>query len=190
MKLTIDFETRSACDIKKHGAWVYSEHPTTEVLCLSLKWEGQQPFLRIPENGTDVGLSLHHADVIEAHNASFEYAIWLNVCMKKYGWPALPVEKLRCSAAKAAMHSLPRSLDGACRALGLPIQKDMEGYRLMLRMCRPRNARKGEPEINPKDPHGLYWNEDPADLERLYKYCMQDVIAEEALSNALADLPP
>ena len=28
--ITIDFETRSACDLKKAGAWVYSEHPTTE----------------------------------------------------------------------------------------------------------------------------------------------------------------
>ena len=33
--ITLDFETRSACEIKKAGAFGYSEHPTTEVMCLS-----------------------------------------------------------------------------------------------------------------------------------------------------------
>ena len=58
----------------------------------------------------------------------------------------------------------------------------MEGYKLMMKMCRPRKPRKDEPE-------GLYWHEDPKDLERLYAYCMKDVEAEECLSNALRDLP-
>lgn len=197
MKLTIDFETRSACDIKKHGAWVYSEHPTTEVLCLAVKIGGHSSHIIRDVNATpysseeirNLGILLERAATIEAHNAQFEYAIWTNVCVKTYGWPPLPVEKLRCSAAKAAMHSLPRSLEQACQALGLSVQKDMEGYRLMMKMCRPRKPRKGEPELNADDPHGLYWHEDPKDLERLYQYCMHDVEAEEALSNALRDLP-
>lgn len=197
MKLTIDFETRSACDIRKHGSWVYSEDPTTEVLCLALKCEGQPAgvwkmgaFDPAPKfYSRAIPDLLRGADIIEAHNASFEYAIWTNVCIKKYGWPELPLEKLRCSAAKASMHALPRSLEQACQALGLPIQKDMEGYRLMMKMCRPRAPRKNEPELNPHDPHGLYWWEDQADFERLYEYCMNDVIAEEALSSALSDLP-
>ena len=196
MRLTIDFETRSACDIKKHGAWVYSEHPTTEVLCLALlpydpdappdedgvtyitdifKYEDIRDPRRIP----DIEWYLDQPDEIEAHNMSFEYAIWTNIMVKRHGWPPLPIDKLRCSAAKASMHSLPRSLDGACQALGLPIQKDMEGYRLMMKMCRPR----------PNKGQGLLWQDDPNDLERLYQYCMRDVEAEEALSNALRDLP-
>lgn len=195
MKLTIDFETQSACEIKKHGAWVYSEHPTTEVLCLAYKWKGRTSGLIIPGvEPAEVVIPLlqdllSNATTIEAHNMSFEVAIWKNVCEKKYGWPPLPVHKLRCSAAKAAMHALPRSLGQACKSLGLAVQKDMEGYRIMMKMCKPRKPRKDEPEKNPKDPYGHYWNESPADLERLYLYCMQDVEAEEALSNALNDLP-
>jgi DNA polymerase len=190
MRAFIDFETRSACDIKKRGGWVYSEHPTTEVLCLAWKWENTKTQIWIPGYPTDwIAEGINRATEIFAHNASFELAIWMNVCVKKYGWPALPLEKLRCSAAKAAMHSLPRSLEGAGAALGLRIQKDMEGHRLMMKLCRPRKPRRGEPEINPSDPHGYYWNEDPAELDRLYKYCMNDVIAEEALSNHLSDLP-
>ena len=190
MKLTIDFESRSACDLKKQGAWVYSEHPTTDVLCMAYKEHGNPDCRVISSKNMRhegyhrvIATLIDQATTIEAHNAHFELAIWTNVCVKKYGWPPLPLHKLRCSAAKASMHALPRSLEQACMALGLPVQKDMEGYKLMMRMCKPRKPRKDE------DPNGLYWNEDPADLERLYQYCMHDVEAEEALSNALSDLP-
>ena len=183
MRLTIDFETRSACDIKRHGAWVYSAHPTTEVLCMAYKWEGEAPGIWIPGDSIDgISDALETASDIEAHNAQFEFAIWTNVCVPRYGWPPLPLEKLRCSAAKAAMHALPRSLDGACQALGLPVQKDAEGYRLMLKMCKPRPRKEGELP-------GILWHDNPKDLERLYEYCKTDVLAEECLSNALRDLP-
>ncbi|HPS94839.1 MAG TPA: hypothetical protein PK600_10270, partial [Deltaproteobacteria bacterium] len=191
MKLTIDFESRSACDLKKHGAHVYSEHPTTDILCMAMKWEGKPPFVVKPRTTTGAALKdlLEIADTIEAHNMSFEYVMWENIAVPRYGWPPLPMEKLRCSAAKAAMHSLPRRLEDACNALGLPVRKDMEGYKLMLRMCKPRRPRKGEPEDNPGDPYGHYWHDDPALHARLQQYCMADVVAEEALSNALRDLP-
>lgn len=32
-KVTIDFETRSACSIKDCGSWRYSLDPTTQVMC-------------------------------------------------------------------------------------------------------------------------------------------------------------
>ena len=34
MTVHIDFETRSKVDLKLVGAWVYSEHPSTEILCM------------------------------------------------------------------------------------------------------------------------------------------------------------
>jgi len=34
MRIHLDFETRSVCDLRKAGAYVYSKHPTTEVLCV------------------------------------------------------------------------------------------------------------------------------------------------------------
>ena len=183
MRLTIDFETRSACDIKKHGSWVYSEHPTTEVLCLAMKWEDLSPVIWAPGLPPDVYLeAIERATEIEAHNASFEYAIWENVMVKRHGWPSLPLEKLRCSAAKASMHALPRALGDACRALGLDVQKDMDGNKIMMKMCKPRPKRQG-------DLPGITWHDNRADLDRLYRYCMRDVEAEESLSQALRDLP-
>jgi len=200
MRITLDFETRSRSDLRKVGAWKYAEHESTEVMCLALKVDEDPVQIWImPEliEGWDnlwIELDIDHvfsadevldliesADIIEAHNMEFERAIWHHVLHKKHNWPDLPFEKLRCSAAKAAMHALPRNLEQACKALNLPVQKDEEGHRLMLQMCKPRKPSKANPNE---------WWETPDKLVRLFKYCMQDVEAEHCLSRALSDLPP
>lgn len=182
----LDFETRSQCDLKKRGTWNYSVDPTTEILCLSYKFENEPavviPRERIPTCHDEI-CKMFSADLLIAHNSFFEQSLIMNIGTPRYGWPRLPFEKLRCSAALAAMHSLPRSLEGAGAALGLPIQKDAEGHRLMLKMSKPRKPRKGE------DPNGIYWHESPEDLARLYSYCARDVEAEEMLVKALRPLP-
>ncbi len=33
--LYLDFETRSRCDLKKHGVYNYAQDASTEVLCMS-----------------------------------------------------------------------------------------------------------------------------------------------------------
>jgi len=33
--ITIDFETKSEADLPKVGAWAYSEHPTTDAICVA-----------------------------------------------------------------------------------------------------------------------------------------------------------
>lgn len=202
-KLTIDFETRSAAPIKKVGAAAYAEHPTTEVICLALKWEGQEPVIwyspkfrdaydgfRLAEVVVDLEVveMIESADVIEAHNAQFEYFIWKYV-MPRYGFEMFDVKKLRCSAAKAAMYGLPRDLAGACAAAGVPQQKDAEGSRLMLSLCKPRRPLKEEMLRDSDWETRLYWRGSSADFVRLGQYCMQDVRAEESLSSVLPELP-
>lgn len=203
-KLTIDFETRSRVDLKKFGAARYAEDPSTDVLCLALKWNGLQPVIWYPGwlvrrfpgledasgvTGSDIRRMVAEADVIEAHNAQFEYFIWKYV-MTRYGFPMLDASRLRCSAAKAAMYGLPRSLEQACRVLGVREQKDMEGSRLMMSLCKPRQALKAEKESDPDWASKTYWRGDEAAFVRLGIYCMQDVRAEEAFSDALPDLSP
>ena len=202
-KLTIDFETRSAAPLKKCGAAAYAADPSTEVICLALKWEGRDPVIWFAppfreatgsykpfELLTDQQVKrwMEEADVIEAHNAQFEFFVWLYV-MPRYGFSMFDSTKLRCSAAKAAMFGLPRDLSGACMALGVPQQKDMEGSKLMLRLCKPRAPRKEEKLRDPDWEHKLYWHGTPEEFAREGRYCMQDVRAEEALSAALPDLP-
>lgn len=202
-KLTIDFETRSAAPLKKCGAAAYAAHPSTDVICLAMKWKGAEPAIwfspqfRVAEaelNGVrilddeNVKEWIESAEIIEAHNAQFEFFIWLYV-MPKYGFKMFDPRKLRCSAAKAAMFGLPRDLGGACAALGVPQQKDLEGAQLMMRLCKPRQPRNDEKAANPNWEHTLYWRGTAQEFAREGQYCMQDVRAEEALSEALPDLP-
>lgn len=203
-KLTIDFETRSAADLRKVGAAAYAQHPTTEVICLALKYEDKPTYLwyspefallvKDYDNGKFVSSAVvkqwvGEANIIEAHNAQFEYFIW-KYTMPKYGFAMFDAAKLRCSAAKAAAYGLPRDLEGACAAAGVPQQKDTEGYKLMLTLCKPRKALKAEKLADADWESRLYWRGTPEDFARLGMYCMQDVRAEEALSNAIPDLKP
>lgn len=143
-RITMDFETYSKADIKKVGNWKYSEHPSTIVLCLywsvdhnpTEHWIEGDP---VPQALFD---AMQEVDEIEAHNMSFEYSIWLNVCIKKMGWPEMPFQKLRCSAALSRYHGLPGSLAGAAKALGNTEQKDTRGTFLIRKLCKPQKPRK------------------------------------------------
>lgn len=185
--LTIDFETRSEIDIRKVGAWLYSMHPSTEVLCMAQKAGDTPVKLLSPDlfyvhSKSKVRTVLGDYFTLEAHNAGFEYAIWHNIMCKRFNWPQISVDRWSCSAAKAASYGLPRSLDGASRAMGLATQKDMSGHRLMLKMCKPRTKWR-------KTGEGEKWHEDSDDLNRLYEYCKTDVETEYELSSALKPLP-
>lgn len=209
-RCTIDFETRSACALKTHGTWQYSVHPTTEILCLVFRlpywpdgetalWHPAFPHLRIQE--ADVNDKLKELfqwiltdGLVEAHNAWFERCMWVNIMAARYGWPVIPASSWRCSAAKAAALSLPRGLEDVINALRLPLKKDIEGAKVMKKLTKPRKMRKAEREAWAKEngrkkvkPPVLYF-ESKELFERLWEYCRIDVLAEEAVSEALPDL--
>lgn len=180
---TLDFETRSKADIKKVGAYRYSMDPSTSVLCVvyDLK-DGKGRRLWHPWAGGNPSDLLAHAQnggVLEAHNFEFEYCVWNFVCTRLYGWPKLSFKQGRCSAAKAAALALPRPLEDLGAALEVPVKKDMDGRRLMLKMSRPRKPTKNDPSE---------WVEGVHELERLFQYCETDVVAEEHCSLAMPDL--
>lgn len=196
-KVHLDFETRSACDLKKAGAYVYSMHPTTEVICMSYKIGNgitkNIPMILLSEENkqldnlfyvtesTDLLSAIKNPDVIfVAHNAFFEQVIYLNVLVKRFGWPEIPITRWRCTAAKASACALPRSLEGVTNALGLSVQKDMDGRRLILKYCKPRKTKDGS----------LKWWDDKDELNRIFTYCNNDVEAEYAVDHALPDLTP
>lgn len=175
----IDFETRSCVDIAKRGAEAYARDASTEILCLCYSI-GDGPIRRyIP------GLSDRPVDLFEhvaaglpvyAHNAPFELWIWAEIAHKRMRWPALSPAQTFCTMAMARAMSLPGALDAAARALGLPDGKDLEGRRLMMRLCKPK--RNGEFTCT------------PAELERLADYCARDVEIERELHKRLPDLIP
>lgn len=208
-KITIDFETRSLVSPKTHGTWGYAAHPSTDIFCLAYKlddlvsviWVNEKFFthahfekvadqmrldltLRFTFSPDQVLDYIAAADIVEAHNADFERAIWRRIMAPRYGWPDIPNHKWRCSAAKAAAHALPRALEKASPALFLTQQKDSAGHKIMMKMTKPRRPRKGE------DPSKIYWHDKPEDFLKLFKYCIQDVETEHCLSANLSDLSP
>lgn len=150
MILTIDFETRSAVtELGKTGPWPYAEHPSTDVVCLAVKVDGNAPVIWGRDGAgrlTTIGLErfVQLADEIHAHNCQFEMAIWRCIMHRRYGFPDIPLEKWRDTAAEAATHALPRHLEQACKVMDLAQKKDDEGHKLMLKMCKPRAPRKAE----------------------------------------------
>lgn len=168
------------------GAANYSQHPSAEVLWLAYdlkdgrgkrRW---RPGLELP---VDLFVHLAEGRLIEAWNSGFERWIWDNVCMPKYGFPALPHDQLRCAMAKARAFSLPPGLEDAAGVMNT-LRKDPAGKPLMDKFSMPRNPTKKDPRtrIMPED--------EPEDFERYGKYNDRDIQAEAMISARVPDLIP
>ena len=192
MRTILDFESRSPVDLRKRGVYVYAADPRTEILCCAVKRHGQPTLLWFPKLwamghrtlpgtttrliGDDEFLTLvTTAEILAAHNAQFERVMWHFIMNRRLGFGAQPINRWQCSAARAAAQALPRKLEQVGSALHLPVQKDIEGHNLMLKMSKPR-----------KD--GTYL-EDEESLIRLGKYCVTDAEVEELVEDTLLPLP-
>lgn len=167
------------------GAAAYSEHPTCEVLSLAYNLKdgkGERLWLPCMPPPQELFDHIARGGLIEAHNSGFEWLVWVNVCMKKMGWPPLPLKQLRCSASKCRAWSLPGALGAAARALELDQQKDIDGMRLLRKFSCPRSPTKADPRqrIDPLT--------DPVDGPKLYSYNVQDIVTESDLSAHVPDL--
>jgi DNA polymerase len=175
----LDYETYSECDIKIAGAYQYSVHPSTEILCMAFAFDDEPVQLWTPDNCCNLDklfLLVKNGSLIEAHNAFFERCIWQNVAIKKYGFLEVQASQWRCSAAQVAALALPRSLSGAALALECEQQKDESGKKIMLQLSQPKLATKKDSAIRySKD---LYADK----YEELYKYCIQDVETERNIT--------
>lgn len=184
-KIHIDFETRSKVDIWKSGAYVYASDLSTEVRCIAyavdkgpvkiirtldiLMHELADPFAELRE--------LAEADdtLFYAHNAIFEQLMW-HFKMQAFGFPRLPINRWRCTAAKALAHGLPKSLKDCAKALGCKELKDERGQAIMLKLCKPKSDGT--------------WEEDPELLAKQEEYCVQDVKTEREIDDPLPELHP
>ncbi len=102
----------------------------------------------------------------------------------------LPPSRWKCTAAKAAACALPRNLENAAIALDLPIQKNMDGRRLMLKYSKPRPqwskwVKGGRVGLEPKK-----WNDNEFEMWSIYEYCITDTEVERLLDTTLPDLTP
>lgn len=186
MLLEIDFESRSDKDIKIVGVYVYMASPLTEPFFASYKIDGGpvRRWRRGDPCPADIVAHVAAGCRIAAHNAGFERLLWQMILTPRYGWPAVPNEQFRCTAATAAALGLPRDLDGLSSALDLPVKKNKDGKALINFFSKPRRARKGEPP-------GVYFN-DPADhpekFGAFHDYCDDDVEAEAGADRRMVPL--
>lgn len=180
--LILDYETRSRVDLKRVGGWEYSVHPSTQVLCVAWRLGTKAELPNVKTKVWSPGIPSPYGELVKslcdpyiicvAHNAFFEQVITKNTLSRIINRPELktmPPDRWLCTATLAAALALPRSLEGASRVLGLTHQKDMDGHRLMLKMCKPRKATKTRAEG---------WHNKKSDLLRLMEYCARDVDAE------------
>ncbi len=178
--LFADFETRSPVDLRKCGADVYARHPETSTMAFGFAFDDDD--VKVVKMGycTNAAVYEHIAlgKPVVAHNASFEYLIWNYVYRRE--WPGLPElkhEQLICTMAMSYAMALPGSLEFAAAASGINIKKDMDGYRVMMQLCKPRDD-------------GSFWEPStaPEKFERMYKYCGVDVGVERLLYKRLMKL--
>lgn len=221
IKVTVDFETRSEAPLKKCGAFEYSMHGSSQVCCVAFKRNDaqkvylfgfgtmQSQFDTLPADFRHVWKDWIASPrfVFSAHNAFFEQCIYNNILVRRFGWPAIPIRKWRCTAAKAAACAIPRNLGDAGAVMRTTTQKDYEGHRVMMKLCKPtlawnkwhkawsqkyawtrgqhaKWAHVAEP-VKFHEPDAV-----PEDFQMLYKYCKIDVVAEEKLDASLPDLSP
>lgn len=187
--LVFDIETRSECDLKKCGAWEYSVYPTTNIFCVSWCIGTREDFMNAPIEsqikswspifGGDKQELVEHLldpDIIAvAHNAGFEQYITKHVLSRIFNDPRLKrlkPERFLCTASLASVLAVPRSLEGATKALKLSSEKDTEGRRLILKYTKPRKPTKN---------NTAKWHNKMSDLLRIIKYCENDVKAEVEL---------
>lgn len=178
----IDFETRSACDLKKAGAYRYSIDPTTEVLCLC--WAVEDGPVQLWRWGTPPPSELlqmirRNQCYLSAWNVGFERRIWRHIMHARYWWPSVPDEMWRDTQADAAALALPLDLDRCAKALKIDQHKDARGTRLINQLCKPmRYLDDGEPIFMER-------HQAPRLFDDLYEYCRQDVVVERAIHQAL-----
>lgn len=182
MVISIDFETRSTVNLKKTGVYTYALHPDTDVWVMAYAVDDGP--VRVWRPGDPVPSVFRNPEAVteyRAWNAEFERVVYAAVLARRYGFPRVPLEKWFDTAAQAAAMALPRGLGNAAQVMGLPVQKDQDGRRLMLQMSKPRRIEK--------DGTIIWWDE-PEKIDRLVDYCCTDVQVERALGKVLPPLSP
>lgn len=194
-----DFETANNADVdlKEVGAERYALDPGTSIICLVLRWQDGTSYVWTPGQHFLPPLAY---DEVEAHNAFFEQMIWKHILTPKFGVP-YPV-RWSCSMAKALYKGLAGSLEKGARMVAMPEAKDMDGSALTISMSKTITKKEWAERI-PADwagtkkawaatyePRARIDFATPEQLNRIYVYCKQDCVVEQALSTITGELSP
>lgn len=171
-----DVESSATVDLTVVGAYVYWAHPDTELLCINYTFDkGKTPIRRwriwdgepMPK---DLSRALDDpACLFEGWNANFERLACRHGLKRE-----IPIERFRCTMARARAMALPGKLELCAKALRMPVQKADNS--IMMKWCKPLP--------------GGGWADDPAEYEQLLDYCDVDVMTEIGIGDVIRDLTP
>lgn len=174
MILIVDIESCSAASIK-NGAAAYAEHMSTKVWVVSFWFcedinDEPDPFSwlpgeRIPE---DVIAHVESGGLMLGWNTGFEFAIWLHILAKQFGFPPTSITQWRDAQAVAVAANLPLSLQGTAAVFKGSPGKDMSGNKHMKSFAHAKDNGDGTytyPVLKGED------------LDRMVAYCEADVVA-------------
>jgi len=175
--LTIDMETRSRADIEEVGSWVYSKDPSTDILCIAV--DDTVYDLTIDKSCPNaLRTHVENGGLVNAFNTAFEYAIWTNILVPRYGWPVVPINNWRDTQYVCSINARPAKLELAAKVLGLAEQKDKGGKSLINFFCVPVSSGAAKGTFREPADHPERWAE-------MLAYCLQDVKTTRAIDAAL-----
>lgn len=161
-RVILDIETCGS-NLKRVGPHRYAAD--ADVRCLAYKideqptrlwWPGDPPLAEIATAGTVI-----------AHNAGFDRVVYDMILVRRYGWPAISLERWCCTMARSLTLALPAALGKVAAVLKLPAQKGDKA--IVARMAKPGPVT-------------------PEDLQKLGDYNKQDVETTYALDRWLPPL--
>jgi DNA polymerase len=178
--------------------WSFDQDPKVDL------WHREHPWIAKSKFPKELCERIASGELVEAHNAGFEFHIW-NIVLRRefpeFEPYVLKLEQMRCSAAKASCLSLPRALGDAVNAVNLPQKKLADGRRLINKLSKPQTRKVKtvdqdmiELGYSKKEATTVEtvteWCEEEAEHRKNWVYCAQDVRAERGLSNFCPEMTP
>jgi len=154
-----DFETRSRLDLKKVGAVKYAAHPSTSATLLTWgfgrtgkvkAWRIGQP---VPQEIIDVLVYPEKYNFI-AWNIEFDFMIWSIPFARQSGLTLTTRPKISDLTDAMALSQHFRtgaSLASGAKMLNIPMSKDKEGRRIMLKQCKINKKINDFPELTKEE---------------------------------------
>ncbi len=125
--------------------------------------------------------AIQNHTVFSAANSLFEFTVWNNHCVKKLGWPELPLIRLIDTLALARSWSVPGKLDNAAKVV-LGEQKDPRGQKLMKIFSVPQSFTKSNAAGR------ILLADKPSEFNDFIEYNRRDVEVETKLNRSLPSL--
>ena len=123
-----DFETRNVggCDLTKVGVWRYATDRATEIICFGYRAGGVDHSWAPTGHSRDPLEDLAaNPDVAFVCFGGFEQVIWQKIMVERHAFPPISTKRWVDLRATCCSFALPRSLDKALTALGLPTNEEL-----------------------------------------------------------------